>query len=391
MKTKITILLVSALIAFQSNSQTPKEIAVANPSVSQLYATPEICAKLLRYELGKIDSYAVYDEFEMNVAYDKDSSFQTNCHHKQCLIDLGKAIKVDLIATGNFDRLGDKIIITLKIINVNDGQIISSKTREFDNQEKEMQRMVEIIVKEMHGIDVDKELIDRLKFNNELILTDNVGKVNNSGPRIGYGFMLGSYGEFATRPESQGGLDIFPGVSMIGYQAEIQYVGTENFSALFEFVANIAGLDQGVFIPSVSVLNGMRFGKKGWEIAFGPGFGIAKVSKGFFDTQGLIGDEGNYINQEDWNAYLFSLPTEERPTSPEELYSEYNFDSKYGDTRGHTIISTNFVFAFGRTFKAGALNIPVNAFYSARKGGGLAGVSVGFNVMKRKENIHPTM
>lgn len=389
MKTKITFLFLSTIVSFSLKAQAPKEIAVANPSVTQLYATPEICAKLIRYELGKLDQYSVYDEFEMKMAYSKDSTFESECHHKQCLINLGKTIGVELVATGNFDRLGDKIIISIKIINVNDGQVISSKTREFDNQEKEMQRMVEILIKEMHGIEVDRELIDRLKFNNELILTDNIGRVNNSGPRIGYAFMLGSLGEFATRPASQGGLDIFPGVSMIGYQAEVQYVGTENFSALFEFVGNIAGLDQGVFIPSITVLNGMRFGKKGWEIAFGPGFGIAKVSNGFFDTQGLIGDKDDYISTSDWNQYLYSLDVSERPNSPEELYSEYNFDSKYGDTRGHTVLTTNFVFAVGRTFKAGALNIPVNAFYSARKGGGMAGVSVGFNVMKKKENIHP--
>jgi hypothetical protein len=48
-----------------------------------------------------------------------------------------------------------------------------------------------------------------------------------------------------------------------------------------------------------------------------------------------------------------------------------------------------FIFAVGRTFRAGALNIPVNVFYSSKKGGGMAGVSVGFNVMKSKKPINP--
>jgi hypothetical protein len=47
-----------------------------------------------------------------------------------------------------------------------------------------------------------------------------------------------------------------------------------------------------------------------------------------------------------------------------------------------------FLMAFGRTFKAGALNIPVNIFYSSRKGGGIAGVNVGFNVTKNKTTIN---
>jgi hypothetical protein len=47
-----------------------------------------------------------------------------------------------------------------------------------------------------------------------------------------------------------------------------------------------------------------------------------------------------------------------------------------------------FVFAFGRTFRAGALNIPVNLFYSSQKGGGMAGINVGFNVQKSKRPIN---
>lgn len=46
-----------------------------------------------------------------------------------------------------------------------------------------------------------------------------------------------------------------------------------------------------------------------------------------------------------------------------------------------------FVMAFGRTFKAGALNIPVNIFYSSRGKGGIAGVNVGFNVTKSKSTV----
>ena len=46
-----------------------------------------------------------------------------------------------------------------------------------------------------------------------------------------------------------------------------------------------------------------------------------------------------------------------------------------------------FVMAFGRTFRAGALNIPVNIFYSSRGKGGIAGINVGFNVTKSKSTL----
>ncbi|MBK6526803.1 MAG: hypothetical protein IPG07_15360 [Crocinitomicaceae bacterium] len=44
--------------------------------------------------------------------------------------------------------------------------------------------------------------------------------------------------------------------------------------------------------------------------------------------------------------------------------------------------------AFGRTFRSGALNIPVNIYYSSNKFGGVIGASIGFNVNKRIKAIN---
>ena len=387
-----------AIIGF---SQSKPTIAVANPSVNELYITPIIASKLIQLELIKLNIYSVYDEFDMEDAYEKDPKFENNCLSKSCLAQLGTELDVNYMLLGSFDALGNKIVIKLKIIDVKNGTIYKLGIREFDNQEVELQRMTEILLKEIHGIEVDKETNERLMFQNEPITSTNVGKVRNSGPRVGYGLMTGTFHEFATRPEDQGGLDIFPGVSMIGYQFEAQYVGTENFSALVEGIANISGLEQGQFIPTFTLMNGFRFGKSGWEFAFGPGIGFKKVSKGFFDTEGRFGDKGDYISSNDWNEYTdkeynnieaypeyFSNGFFEAP-DPEAFYKEYNLDSKHADKRGETVVSTSFLFAFGRTFRSGALNIPVNVFYSSKKGGGLVGINVGFNVMKSKKPINP--
>lgn len=381
-------------------AQEKSSIAVSNPNVNGLYVTPQIASKLVRLELIKLEQYHVYDEFDMQDIYDKDSTYKSNCISTNCLTNLGKEMGVDYTVSGSFDQLGNKIVITLKIIDVKNSTIYKSGVKEFDNQEAELQRMTEILIREMHGLEIPKELQERLEFKNEMITSNNVGKINNSGPRIGVGYMTGELNEFAKRSTSQGGLDIFPGVSMIGYQIEGQYVGTENFSALVEGLVNISGLEQGQFIPSISVLNGFRFGKAGWEIAFGPGFGLKKVSSGFFDTEGLLGDRGDYYSQRDYYDYVeteFNDPTEhpeyftngyfEAP-EPSDINEGYNFDKEHGDTRGATKLNTMFVFAAGRTFRAGALNIPVNVFYSSRKGGGMVGFSVGFNVMKSKKPIN---
>ncbi len=394
------ILIAFLIMTCQSFAQEKPTIAVANPNIVGLKTTTTIAAKLLRLELIKMDNYFVYDEFDMEDIYKIDSSYINNCLSKSCLVRMGASLGVDYMITGSFDELGNKIVLSLKVIDVKNESIFKTRVQEFDNQPLELQRMVEITLKEMHAIEVQQETVDRLQFKNEVITSNNLGRIKNNGPRIGYGVLTGSLTEFATRSVSQGGLGIFPAVSMIGYQLEAQYVGTENFSGLVEGIINVSGLEQGQFIPTITVMNGFRFGKGGWEFAFGPGFGLKSESYGFFDTNGSFGDAGNYISQNDWEGYAdktyndialypeFFLNGYYTRPDVSEVNPDYNLNEKHADKRGKVSISTSFVFGFGRTFRAGALNMPVNVFYSSKKGGGLLGINIGFNVLRSKESIN---
>jgi len=400
MKTTFLIICTLLLGAFTSKAQNNSSVAAGFPAVNGLYATPQIASKLIRFELIKLGTYSVYDEYDMKAAIDRDSSLQNDCLSKNCLVRLGKELNVDYTISGSMDAFGNKIVISLKMIDVRSESLYKTHMMEFQKQEVELQRMIEIVLREMHGLSNDEVMMKRLQFNNEPVTNVGVGKINNSGPRIGYALMTGNFSEFATRPESQGGLDMFPGVSMIGYQFEGQYVGTENFSALVEGIVNVSGLEQGRFIPSISIMNGFRFGRAGWEFAFGPGFGLSKQSKGFFDTEGMFGEKDNYISQSDWSEYVnteLADPNEHpeyytngyfQEPSVRSFNDDYNFESYNMDNRGSVRLNTMFVFALGRTFQAGALNIPVNIFYTSRKGGGMAGVNIGFNVMSSKKTIN---
>jgi hypothetical protein len=363
-------------------AQQSNTIAVANPNVNALTIKPESVAKMMRLELIKINKYKVYDEFDMNEVIKAKEEYKVGCYGQSCLARLGEELKVDYVMSGSIDGLGNKIVVTIKIIDVKGQALYKSSVREFDNQETEVQRMVEVVLAEMHGLTVDKVLTDRLAFKNELITSNNVGKVNNSGPRIGFAYLTGSVNEFATRATKYGGLGIQPFTSMIGYQIEGQYVGTENFSALVEGIINISGLEQGQFVPSISLLNGFRFGKANWEFAFGPRFGISSTSEGFFDDQNIFSTDARYFSQSDWSQYAM-----QNNLNPVDPGNGYIFEKNF-DRRGDKGIATTFLIAFGRTFQAGALNIPVNLFYSSQKGGGYVGVNMGFNVQKSKQPIN---
>ncbi len=363
-------------------AQPSNTIAVANPNVNALTVKPESVAKMMRLELIKINKYKVYDEFDMNEVIKAKEEYKVGCYGQTCLAKLGEELKVDYVMSGSIDGLGNKIVVTIKIIDVKGQALYKSSVREFDNQELEVQRMVEIVLADMHGLTVDKVLTDRLAFKNEVITSNNIGKINNSGPRIGFAYLTGTVNEFATRDTKYGGLGIQPFTSMIGYQIEGQYVGTENFSALVEGIINVSGLEQGQFVPSISLLNGFRFGKANWEFAFGPRFGISSTSQGFFDDQNIFSSNSRYFSESDWSQYAI-----QNNLNPVDPGNGYVFEKNF-DRRGDKAIATTFLIAFGRTFQAGALNIPVNLFYSSQKGGGYVGVNMGFNVQKSKQPIN---
>lgn len=373
MKTLIQkIFLVVMLMTLKKVSA--QTIVVAPIKSYGLLASSYTVTKLTQLELVKLNKYAVLDQFDKNELEDVERF--DSCFGKTCLVDYGKTLKTDFVLSGNVDGLGNKIVVNLKMIDVNSGQISRNKSMEFDNQEIELQRMIGIVLGEMHDLVTDPELLKRLMFNNEVIVSNNVGRINNSGPRMGVSYTVGSVNEFVTRSESEGGLEIAPFVSNIGYQFEGQYVGTENFSALVEGLFMFSGLEQGKFIPSFSLLNGYRFGKSGWEFAFGPTFSLSKTSMGFFDSDSLYGPINKYWSQSDMFAAGHDI-TE----------SNYSY-SKHMDTRGDLVLSTRWLMAFGRTFRTGALNIPVNIFYTSQKGGGMVGCSVGFNVIRSKKTIN---
>ncbi|MBD3636881.1 MAG: hypothetical protein HUJ25_06010 [Crocinitomicaceae bacterium] len=371
MKTIITLITVF-LIGINVQAQT---LFVGPINTYKTKANSATASKMVRMEVIKTEKYQVLDEYDMDEV--NQNSEYDSCYSKSCLIEFGKKLNTDYAISGSIDKISAKIIISLKMIDIHSGTMLKTVNDEFDDQEHELQRMIQIMVHKLLEMQFDQELYKRLSFKNEPVNSANFGRVNNSGPRMGLSLAHGKIEEFMTRPEDQGGLDMFPLMSNLGYQFEAQYVGTQNFSALFEFIPSLNGLEQGKFLPSVSILNGFRFGQAGWEFAFGPTFGVKRTTFGFFDTEGVYGDPGIYYRQGDIGN-----------GTAEEIEAEGYFVEEHLDNRGDLKFSTRWVTAFGRTFRSGALNIPVNLYYSSTKGGGLIGLSVGFNITRSKKRIN---
>jgi hypothetical protein len=180
-----------------------------------------------------------------------------------------------------------------------------------------------------------------------------VKRLRSDGPRMGLTVFTG---EIATRLQEQvvsGGFDVIPMMFQFGYQFEKQYLNEGKFQGLFEFIPMVTGMDQSLFIPSFSILHGIRNNKNGWEFAFGPTFKAISQAEGYFDN-------GVWKLKNDL-------------TSPEQV------TIKRLDSRGQHELRTGFVIACGKTFRSGKMNMPLNAYFVPRKDGMQFGLSLGFN------------
>ena len=358
------LILIFWIFSFSATAQKAN-LTVLNIDVQGIEYSPKQMGNLLRIEADKLDTFEVMDRYDVAYMIDKHQLNIDNCYGKICLVETGKIIGADKMLSGSVERYGETIIINLRLIDVATETTEKSQVMEFLNLPHEIQNMLKMTLNEMFSRPNDMDLLMRLtkKFNYESSVTNpNATKTNLSGPRMGYTLYTGNTAEIFKAKQDVGGFDAFPAMFQFGYQLEAQYLNEGNFQALFEFIPMITGLDQSMIIPSLTIMNGLRNNKNGFEFAFGPSIAIAKLTDGYYDNQNLWHQEYEWILGEP-NPY----PIETRL-----------------DSRGDHKITSSFVFGIGRTFKSGKLNIPVNAYVIPSKEGFRYGISFGYNAKNKR-------
>lgn len=353
---------------FATAQTSPKtKLAVLSIDYRQTDITPVLLGNYLRTEISKIESYEVMDRYDqIDISKEKNLSID-DCYGKLCLVEVGKALNVDKMLTGLIDPYGETIVLTLNLIDVKTGTIEKTFVKEFLNLNKEYPNIIAIAVNEMYGKPNDAELVKKLtkKFNIDNSHNNpSETKLQLDGPRFGAVMLTGSSANIMKAPKNEGGFDGYPALFQFGYQFEKQYLTQGNLQALFEFLPMLSGLDQGLIIPSMTIMHGLRSNKSGLEFAFGPTIRLTSKASGFYDSNGAW-----HLSKEwksDWGTNPYAKVTRM-------------------DSRGEVAIETGFVFAVGCTFKSGNLNIPVNAFVVPSKDGARVGASFGFNAKAPKK------
>ncbi len=340
------------------NRSNQERIAVIAIDTKGLPAYDPIqMGNIVRTELDRLGKFEVIDRYDIEYLLKNAGISTENCFGKQCLVDIGQKIKADKMMTGTVELYGEQIVINLKLIDVGSATVEKTQVLEFLNLKGQLTTMVGMTVKKMFDQTVDVEAMTKLtkKFDYESAVNNPENdRLNLSGPRMGFTFFTGQTASILKGAKNIGGYNAYPLMFQFGYQFEVQYLNQGNFQALFEFIPIITGLDQGKFLPSISILNGMRSNVSGWEFAFGPVFYMNKQAKGYLDTD---------------NKWHFG-----EPPAASKFSTELRFDS-----RGDPAFDAAFVFGVGKSFKSGKLNIPVNAFFIPRRDGHRFGISMGFN------------
>lgn len=371
---KFALMLLFFGICFLGNSQTlvlkksgtKQSVTVLNVDTKGLNIEPAQMGNMVRLELEKLDSFEVMDRYDVSYVVEKNKLNINNCYGKICLVEIGSIINSDKMFTGSIELVGETVVATFRLIDVNTSTIEKTQVNEYLNLPKELQSMVKISISEMFGKPVEKTLLSYLsKKNNYESSTNNPSRscINLSGPRSGFTYFTGDAGRIVQAPRNEGGYNSYPIMFQFGYQFEVQYLNEGNYQALFEFVPTISGFNQNVFIPSITIMNGFRNNKYGWEIGFGPTFGLINKADGYYDAN------QNWHLQTDWKDSTLANP--------------YPIEKRL-DSRGNYELQASFIIAIGKTFKSGKLNIPVNFYVVPNKDGVRVGASFGFNAKKSK-------
>lgn len=378
MKTNKSALLVLAGffllgMPFISKAQTPAEatnkskVVVLNFDSQIPSYEPASMGNLVRIELEKLDTFDVMDRYDVTYLVEKNELKVNNCYGKICLVELGKTLGVDKMLTGSVEIFGPAIVYTMRLIDVKTEKVELIQVTEFLNQQNEIQTMTAVMLRQLFNRPVDYNVISQLTKPDSYdarARTPVTEKINLSGPRMGGTFFTGRTATILSAEKAQGGYDAFPLMFQFGYQFEKQYLAAGQFQALFEFIPMVTGLDQGLFIPSFTVMNGIRANRLGVEFAFGPTFNLVQR------------DYGHYVNnvwetKSEW--YAANTTTNATPPS---------FIQRL-DSRGDFTLGSSFVFGIGKTFRSGNLNIPVNAYAIPGRDGWRFGLSFGYNSRNR--------
>lgn len=358
-KVRIKLGLLGLLIVTQLASFAKETIAIINFDVIGSNYKEVQYISMVTSEIRKLDTMNVVDKYTVAELVDARVEPDKKCFGVQCISALGKELGVDYALTGSAELTGEKLSLHLRLINPKTQTVVESEYSEYLYDNEYIWKFMEMSVKKLFKQKVRKDdlaVFDFDKAKNAELEGPRIKPYNLSGPRFGVSHMTGINKDILTS-KGEGGFGKAPTMTVIGYQYEKAYLYTGAIQAVFQTNFSLTGLDQQMAIPSFSLLNGFRSSKYGWEIGFGPVFRFKKIQEGYSD------DNGTWITKDE-----------------DPVHSGVYTDRL--DSRGNFVLQPGWIWAVGKTFKAGNMNVPVNLYAIPDNDGWLFGLSFGYALHK---------
>lgn len=310
-------------------------------------------------EIRKLDTMVVVDKYSVAELLQERVPKDQKCFGVKCLSKIGKELGVDYVLSGSAEQTGEKLSVNIRIINPETKEVVESDYMEYLYDEDYIWKFMEMSMQSLFGKKIRQTDLAVFEFNRAKsaeLEGPRVKPYNLSGPRFGVSYITG-LNKSIMESHDPGGFGKSPAMTVIGYQYEKSYLYTGAVQAVFQMNFSLSGLDQQMAIPSMSFLNGFRASKNGWEIGFGPVFRFKKVQEGYKS------ESGQWVSQDDDPGYEGVL-------------------SKRLDSRGITVLQPGWIWAVGKSFKAGSMNMPVNLYAIPDNDGWLFGFSFGYAIHK---------
>ncbi|MEZ5031756.1 MAG: hypothetical protein R2787_10180 [Saprospiraceae bacterium] len=296
MKTRLFFSVWIGLLASWSShlfGQIQPTLGILDISVAGLSTEPAQAASIARAELSKLDRYVIYNREDITYELERKGMVLNDCYAKACLIDVGKAIGVRKMFSGSLEAIDGQILVSFRVIDVGSGQEEHHFVRSYLHLPDQVPLIIQYGLREMFGQPLEETILQKLtrrdNFENSITLPQTT-RLNLSGPRMGVAFFGGQLGK-TLASDDPGGFNASNVMFQFGYQFEATYLNEGNFQALFEFVPMITGLDQGKFFPSISILNGLRESRYGWEMAIGPVLNLTREAIGYERAGEFVPDQ----------------------------------------------------------------------------------------------------
>jgi len=150
------LLCVSTLVRGQSNdsynNKSKTTLAILSIDTKGITTDAVTVRNMIQLEVEKSNIYSVIDKYDIEDILKPSEQNYLDCFGKTCLVRIGKILEADKMLTGNVERFGDKLVISLRLIDVKTETIEIAEADEFLNLEEELQKMIRISINNLYVV-----------------------------------------------------------------------------------------------------------------------------------------------------------------------------------------------------------------------------------------------